>query len=452
MPSSADWPVPKRSLNARSDAASLTARIGNLSLPARSSARSPTSPDVVSSVPPMMPSASSSAAARSAPSSSVTCGLVFSTGSSCGAFSPRSACAPIASTTSDCTVSGLAEHSATDAPPASSVSTSTAVSAVTCRHAPTRRSASGRSLANRSRMEPRTGIRPRAQSMRSLVAIVVRLVGPLDRHADVGGLLGAQLGQLRAERVEVQPGDLLVEVLGQHVDLVLVGVVLREQLDLGDRLVRERVGHHERRVAGRVAEVQQAALAEQDDRVAVGEVPLVDLRLDVLALGDLLQAGDVDLVVEVADVPDDRLVLHPPHLLGGDDVAVARRGDEDVRRGDNVLERLDVVALHERLERADLVDLGDHDAGALGAQRGRRALADVAVAADDRDLAGEHDVGGAVDPVDERMAAAVEVVELRLRDRVVDVDRREEQVTGLGELIEAVHARRRLLGDALDAL
>src|SRR5436190_1927675 len=311
MPSSADCPVPKRSLKARSDAASLTARIGNFSRPARSIARRPTRPDVVSSVPPMIPSASSSAAARSAPSSSVTCGLVLSTGASCGSRSPRSAWAPIASTTSGCTVSGFAEHNATDAPPASSVSTSTAVSAVTCRQAPTRTSASGRSAANRSRIEPRTGIRPRAQSMRSLVAIVIRLEGALDRHADVRGLLGAQRRQLRAERVEVQPRDLLVEVLGQHVDLVLVLVVLREQLDLGDRLVRERVGHHERGVAGRVAEVQQAALGQQQDRMAVGEPVLVHLRLDVDPLGDLLQPGHVDLVVEVADVADDRLVLHP---------------------------------------------------------------------------------------------------------------------------------------------
>ena len=52
------------------------------------------------------------------------------------------------------------------------------------------------------------------RSGRWLVAVVVGLVGALDGHADVGGLLRAQLGQLRAERVEVQAGDLLVEVLG----------------------------------------------------------------------------------------------------------------------------------------------------------------------------------------------------------------------------------------------
>ena len=143
-----------------------------------------------------------------------------------------------------------------------------------------------------------------------------------------------------------------------------------------------------------------------------------------------VEAGDVDLVVEVADVAHDRLVLHPRHVLGGDDVLVAGRGDEDVGRVDDVLERDDLVALHRGLQRADRVDLGDHHAGALAPQRLGAALADVAVAADDGDLAADHHVGGAVDAVDQRVAAAVEVVELRLRDRVVDVDGREQQLAG----------------------
>src|SRR5690606_14078303 len=71
------------------------------------------------------------------------------------------------------------------------------------------------------------------------VAVVVRLVGAFDLHADVLGLLGTERRELHAERVEVQAGDLLVEVLGQHVDAGRVRVGLGEQLDLGQGLVRE---------------------------------------------------------------------------------------------------------------------------------------------------------------------------------------------------------------------
>ncbi len=49
----------------------------------------------------------------------------------------------------------------------------------------------------------------------------------------------------------------------------------------------------------------------------VGEGELVDLRLDVdpRDVAGPLEAGHVDLVVEVTDVAQDRLVLHRLHVL-----------------------------------------------------------------------------------------------------------------------------------------
>jgi hypothetical protein len=159
---------------------------------------------------------------------------------------------------------------------------------------------------------------------------------------------------------------------------------VRTELDLRERLVGERRAHHVRRVAGAAAEVHQAALGEQDDPLAVGEDHVVDLRLDVLPRV-LLQRGDVDLVVEVADVADDRLVLHRLHVLVRDDVVVAGRGHEDVGLvGGHVVHRHHAVALHRRLQRADRVDLGDPHLRRQRAQRLRAALADVAVAATTR--------------------------------------------------------------------
>jgi hypothetical protein len=148
----------------------------------------------------------------------------------------------------------------------------------------------------------------------------------------------------------------------------------------------------------------------------------------------------------------DRLVLHHLHVLGADDVHAARRGDEDVALRGGLLHRRDLVAFHGRLERDDGVDLRDDDARAEAAERLRAPLADVAVAGHDSDLAGEHDARRALQPVPERLAAAVEVVELRLRDRVVDVERGDLELPLLVHLVEPVDARRRLLREAADGV
>src|SRR5271165_2396554 len=281
------------------------------------------------------------------------------------------------------------------------------------------------------------------------VPIVLRLERPALRHAEVLRLLGRHLRKLHADLGQMQRGDLLVEVLGQRVDLLAVLAGLGEELDLRQRLVGERGRHHERGMAGRVAEIDEAAFRQKDDLLAVGELDLVDLRLDVVPLV-VPQSRDLDLRIEVANVADDGAVVHRAHVVEGDDVDVAGGGDENVGARGSVIHRRDLVAFHRRLKGADGVDFRDHHPAAGVAQAGRRTLADVAEARDHRHLARHHHVGAAADAVDQRLAAAVEVVELRLGDAVVDVDRRPKQLAFLGHHIEAMDAGSGLLGDAAD--
>ena len=149
------------------------------------------------------------------------------------------------------------------------------------------------------------------------------------RQVEIVGLRGAECGQLDPELFEVEGGDLLVEMLGQHVDLVLVFAVVGPQLDLGEHLVGERGAHHKARVAGGAAEIDQPPLGQHDQPLAVRKDDLVDLRLDLLP-GIVAQRLDLDLAVEMADVADDGAVLHVPHVVDRDHVDVAGRGDEDV--------------------------------------------------------------------------------------------------------------------------
>ena len=165
-----------------------------------------------------------------------------------------------------------------------------------------------------------------------------------------------------------------------------------------------------------------------------------------------VEADDLDLVVEVADVTDDGLVLHLGQVLEGDDVLVARGSDVDVGGAEGVLDGDDAEAFHGGLESADRIDFGDLDRGAEAAERLGRALADVAVTDDEGDLAGDHDVGGALDAVDEGFAAAVEIVELRLRGGVVDVDGRDKEGAVFEHAVETLDAGGGLFRDALPAL
>ena len=118
----------------------------------------------------------------------------------------------------------------------------------------------------------------------------------------------------------------------------------------------------------------------------------------------------------------------------------------------DVLERVDLVALHRRLQRVDRVDLGDHHACTLTTEALCTSFTDVAITQDDGEFAGDHDVGRTVDGIDQRVATTIKVVELALRDTVVHVDRWEQQLALLGHLVETLHAGGGLFSHALHGL
>ncbi|MPN34862.1 hypothetical protein SDC9_182356 [bioreactor metagenome] len=123
-------------------------------------------------------------------------------------------------------------------------------------------------------------------------------------------------------------------------------------------------------MSGGVAQIQQASLAEHDDRMTVGEIPPVDLRLDA-GLADAVQLGEsghVDFVVEVPNVPHDGEVLHPGHLRSGDHLQASSRSDEDVGLLDHIVQGGNLIAVHGRLQRTNRIDLGDDDTGTLTGQ------------------------------------------------------------------------------------
>jgi len=93
----------------------------------------------------------------------------------------------------------------------------------------------------------------------TLVAIVLGLEGTGGGDTEVLGLLGGEGGELDADVLKVSAGDLLVEVLGEHVDSDGVLGSLGPDGDLGEHLVAEGVGHDEGRVSRGAAEVDETS-------------------------------------------------------------------------------------------------------------------------------------------------------------------------------------------------
>merc|ERR1712182_178670 len=141
--------------------------------------------------------------------------------------------------------------------------------------------------------------------------------------------------------------------------------------------------------------------------------------------------------------------LHFLHVLQRDDVIIARGRREDVDLADTRLDAHHLETLHAGLQRTDGVDLRDQHACARATHSEGTALANIAVAADQGALPADHHVRGAHDAVRQRVAAAIDVVELRLRHAVVHVDGGEEELALRRHLFETVDASRRLLAHAM---
>merc|ERR1712241_332899 len=141
----------------------------------------------------------------------------------------------------------------------------------------------------------------------------------------------------------MQTGNLFVQMLRQEVYFVFVALVVLpvvQNIELRKRLVRERAGHHERRVTSCTAQIQKTARREHDDTMAIREDKTINTLLDVFGLDtrEILKTLHVDLVVEMPNVSHNGVVLHFGHVFNLDDVEIASRGHKDVNLVDHGLE------------------------------------------------------------------------------------------------------------------
>lgn len=85
--------------------------------------------------------------------------------------------------------------------------------------------------------------------------------------------------------------------------------------------------------------------------------------------------------------------------------------------GEESVNTMGVLTLHGSLQGIDGVHLSDDDAGTEPSQGLNTALTHVTVARHHGHLASDHHICGTLDPIDQRLPAAVQVVKLTLEGR-----------------------------------
>lgn len=277
------------------------------------------------------------------------------------------------------------------------------------------------------------------------------LEGSLGGNTQVLGLLGGEGGEVSTELLQVETSNLLIELLGQEVNSDGVLGSLGPEGNLGQNLVGERAGHDERRVSSGTSQVDETSISQEDDVSAGGHGVTVDLGLDVDLLSVGLEPGNIDLNVEVTNVGEDGILGHHSHVLSTDDVTATSGGDEDGGLGSSLLHGDNLVSLHASLESVDGVNLSDEDTGSHSLESLGASLADISVSSNDGDLSGNHNISGSLDSIKERLTTSVQVVELALGDRVVDVDGRELELSLLQHLVQVVDSSGGLLRNSPDS-
>src|ERR1700722_1234665 len=276
-----------------------------------------------------------------------------------------------------------------------------------------------------------------------------RELGAFGPGGEVVLLLGRELIDLEAHGFELQFGDLLVEVLGNRVDLRLEVLGVLDHVIGGQGLVGEAHVHHRRGMALCSCEVDETTVAKEINPATVFHCVFFDERPGFfLSARKLFERGDVDFDVEVARVADHGAVFHSFEVIVGDYVLVAGDGDEHVANFCGFVHGHHAEAIHHGFDGLGGIHFGDDDVCTVTFGTHRDTAPTPAGASDDYFEAGEEEVRGANDAVEGGLAGAVAIVEEVLGERVVDGDDREFQGAVFGHGAEADHAGGGLFGAA----
>jgi len=194
-------------------------------------------------------------------------------------------------------------------------------------------------------------------------------------------------------------------------------------------------------MSGSATKVEESSLSQHNDAVASRELETLNLRLNLVFL-DTRPAGKtviVNFIVKVTDVSNNSVVFHLSHVFSHNNILVSGGGDEDISLLKNILQANNLESPHACLKSADRINFSDVYSSTAANHSFSTSFADISESANDNFFTSNHDISSSEETIRERVSASIDVVELRLGNRVINVNGREREFSFLGNLVKTVN-------------
>lgn len=170
----------------------------------------------------------------------------------------------------------------------------------------------------------------------------------------------------------------------------------------------------------------KSTFSKKYDWMSVFKGKFVNLRfyVDSSNIRRILQWLSFNLVVEMTNISNDSIVFHFAHVLEGNDSFVSSWGDVNINNVKNIFNSYDFETLHTGLKSTNGINFSNINSGSTTSESLGTSFTNITKTTYKSLFAWNHDISSSVDSVNNWVLASVNVVEFRLSNWVIHIDKR----------------------------
>ncbi len=126
----------------------------------------------------------------------------------------------------------------------------------------------------------------------------------------------------------------------------------------------------------------------------------------------------------MTNVANYSFIFHLFHVSAGNNITTTCCSNKDISFLTSFFHRCNLITFHQGLQSTNWIDLRDKNSTSKSTQTLRRPFSNISITSDNSNLPRKHNICRTLDSISKTFTTTVQVVEFRLRYRVIHVDSR----------------------------